>query len=197
MTLDEILKDKPEILKEVKDAIKEAGSEFVDISEGKYIEIDKYNDITKKYDDLSKAENPFETKYNELLVSSKNDMTNERKRTNDIIRNMAVDRALDRLNIRDELTKKGIRTVIKMSDIKIDDNYNISGLDEQIETIKETYKDSFEEPVVVDIGRDIRGSNKEGTRTKVYTSIAEIKSLSVEDVKRDYDNIMSQLSNLK
>jgi len=198
MTLEELLKDKPDVLATVTEAMKDKGVKFADLSEGKYVDVEKYNTLNKKYEDLSKAENPFETKYNELLASSKTDITNERKKLNEVVRNMAVDRAIDQLNIKDELTRRGIRSIIKMGDIKVDENYTVTGgLDEQIATIKETYKSSFEQPVVVGTGKDVNDSLKTGSTAKTYSSLAEIKGLSQAEIDADIDNIMSQLQNLK
>lgn len=198
MTLDELLKDKPDVLNTVNEAIKTSGAKFVDLSEGKYVDVDKYNNLNKKFEDLSKAENPFETKYNELLASSKNDLTNERKKLNDVVRKMAVDRAIEGLGIKDELTKRGIVSVIKMGDIKVGDDYSITGgLDEQIESIKTTYSSTFEKPTSVGTGNTVDNSLKTGSGLKTYSSLAEIKGLSQAEIDADIDNIMSQLPNLK
>ena len=203
MTLDELLKDKPDVLSAVNEAIEQAGKggtkpKFVDLTEGKYTDVDKYNTLNTKYNDLLKAENPFETKYNELVKTSKNDMVAEKKKLNDIVRKMAVDNAINKLGITDELTKLGIKSAIKMGDIKVDENYNITeGLNEQLDVIKETYKSSFEKPTVINTGDIVNNSLKTGTGSKVYSSLNEIRALSVEEVQADYDNITSQLPNLK
>ena len=74
---------------------------------------------------------------------------------------------------------------------------NVSGgLDNQIKTIKEQYKTSFEQPKVVSTGQSVQTSNTVKTG-RVYSSLAEIAGLTQAEVDADLENITSQLPNLK
>lgn len=206
MTLEELLKDDETTLNAVKKAIKthndnETDSakkvKFIDLGEGQYVAKSKYSDLETKYNELKDAPNQLEAKVKELEESYKDDMQAEKDKFIGVVKKMAVDSAVSSLGITDKLTEAGIRSLIKMEDIKVGEDYSVTdGLDSQLKTIKETYKDSFVKPTVVSTGQSIPESGKTSTNRK-YTSRAEIEALSYAEVQADLDNITAQLADLK
>ena len=198
MKLEEAIKglDK-EVQSSVLKAIKDSGAKFVDLSEGQYVDKNKYSDLETKYNELKDAPNPLEAKVKELEDSSASALQAEKNKLADVVKKLAIDKEISNLGITDELTKAGIKSLIKIDQIKVDDNYNISGgLTPQITALKEQYKTSFEQPKVVSTGQSVQTSNtvKQG---RVYNSLDEIASLTQAEVDADLENITSQLPNLK
>ena len=198
MKLEEAIKglDK-EVQSSVLKAIKDSGAKFVDLSEGQYVDKNKYSDLETKYNELKEAPNPLEAKVKELEDSSKTAIQAEKDKLSGVVKKLAIDKEISQLGITDELTIAGIKSLIKADEIQLDENYNVSGgLDTQIKTIKEQYKTSFEQPKVVSTGQSVQTSNTVKTN-RVYSSLAEIAGLTQAEVDADLENITSQLPNLK
>lgn len=198
MKLEEAIKglDK-EVQSNVLKAIKDSGAKFVDLGEGQYVDKNKYSDLETKYNELKEAPNPLEDKVKELEDSSKRDIQAEKDKLSSVVKKLAIDKEISQLGITDELTIAGIKSLIKADEIQLDENYNVSGgLDNQIKTIKEQYKTSFEQPKVVSTGQSVQTSNTVKTN-RVYSSLAEIAGLTQAEVDADLENITSQLPNLK
>lgn len=178
--------------------IEKNGAKFVDLSEGQYVDKNKYSDLETKYNELKNAPNPLEAKVKELEEQSKKDIQTVEDKFSVKIKELAIDKEISKLGITDELTKAGIESLIKAKadEIKLDENYNINGLDNIINALKDQYKTSFEQPKVVSTGQSVQTSNtvKQG---RVYNSLAEIASLTQAEVDADLENITSQLPNLK
>lgn len=207
MTLQELLKNDPDTLSKVQSAIDAVNTgvtdnakkiKFVDLSEGGYVSTEKHNALQTKFEQLKNAENPFETKYNELVASGSKALEDERTKLGALAKKYAVDAALGGLGVSDKLTLDGIRSHIDLSKITLDENYGVTGgLSEQIESIKTQFKSTFEQPKQVSTGSVVPESAKTGTGKRTYTSRAEIEALTPEEVAADYSNIISQLGNLK
>ena len=198
MKLEEAIKglDK-EVQSSVLKAIKDSGAKFVDLSEGQYVDKNKYSDLETKYNELKEAPNPLEAKVKELEDSSKTAIQAEKDKLSSVVKKLAIDKEISQLGITDELTIAGIKSLIKADEIQLDENYNVSGgLDNQIKTIKEQYKTSFEQPKVVSTGQSVQTSNTVPSK-RIYSSLAEIEGLSQKEVNADYENIVRQLSGLK
>lgn len=198
MKLEEIIKS---LDKEVQDnvlkAVKDSGAKLVDLGDGQYVDKNKYTDLETKYNDLKNAPNPLEDKVKELETSNANALQAEKDKLSGVVKSLAIDKEISQLGITDELTKAGIKSLIKPDVIQVDENYNISGgLDDQIKAIKEQYKTSFEQPKVVSTGQSVQTSNTVKTG-RVYSSLAEIAGLTQAEVDADLENITSQLPNLK
>lgn len=204
MKLEELLKDNPEALQAVNDAIAKANAEikdnnkkirYTDLGEGGYVAVKKYTDLETKYNDLVNTPNEFEKKYNDLVTQKNTDLTTEREKLSLVVKKLAVDNAIEQLGIKDNLTKAGIKSLIQLDTIELNEDYSIKeGLSNQIDSIKETYKDSFN-TTIVSTGDTTPKTNP--TNKKVYNSRAEIEALSQEQVLADLDNITAQLENLK
>ena len=198
MKLEEAIKglDK-EVQSSVLKAIKDSGAKFVDLGEGQYVDMNKYSDLETKYNELKEAPNLLEAKVKELEDSSKTAIQAEKDKLSGVVKKLAIDKEISQLGITDELTIAGIKSLIKADEIQLDENYNVSGgLDNQIKTIKEQYKTSFEQPKVVSTGQSVQTSNTVKTG-RVYSSLAEIAGLTQAEVDADLENITSQLPNLK
>ena len=198
MKLEEAIKglDK-EVQSSVLKAVKDSGAKFVDLGEGQYVDKNKYSDLETKYNELKEAPNPLEAKVKELEEKSKTDIQAEKDKLSSVVKKLAIDKEISQLGITDELTIAGIKSLIKADEIQLDENYNVSGgLDNQIKTINEQYKTSFEQPKVVSTGQSVQTSNTVKTG-RVYSSLAEIAGLTQAEVDADLENITSQLPNLK
>lgn len=186
-----------EVQSTVMKKIEKSGAKFVDLSEGQYVDKNKYSDLETKYNELKDAPNPLEAKVKELEEGNKTAIQAERDKLSGVVKKLAIDKEIGQLGITDELKIEGIRAQIKADEIQLDENYNVSGgLDTQISTLKEKYKTSFEQPKVVSTGQSVQTSNTVKTG-RVYSSLAEVNGLSQEEVNADYANIVSQLPNLK
>ena len=193
MTLQEMLKDKPEVLSAVNEAIKATGAKFVDLTEGKYVDAKKYGDLETKYND---AVTSHDTKVKELEEGHKTALQTERDKISNVVKSMAIDNEVNKLNLKDKLAIQGIKGLINADQIQLDENYKITGgLDNQIEDIKSTYKDSFVSPTSVSTGQSLPTS-KTVEGKKIYTS-ADIDNMSVEEIMADLANINSQLGTMK
>lgn len=195
MTLEELLKDKPEVLKEVQGAIKEAGCKFVDLKDGGYVDVKKYSDLETKYTELKNSPNPLEERIKELEANHKEAIQTERGKLCDVVRNLAIDNAISSLGIDNKLIERGLRAELKASEIVVDDDFKITGgLDEQINVLKEVYKDSLSKPVAVSTGQSLPNSSvKEKVRTY---SKSDIDNMSVDEIGADLSNIISQLGTM-
>lgn len=203
MTLDEMIKnalpENEDAVKAIKKYVHDNNLKYADLGEGQYVGLEKYNAMEKKYNELKDAENPFETKYNELVVKSASDLDNERTKLKGVVKNIAVQSAIDALGV-DKLLAQGIKALVNTEAIEIDDDYNIKGdtLSKQIDAIKNDYKDSFDTRATMkSTGNAINNSSRAQDGSKTYSSLAEIRGMSREAVMADLDNITAQLSNLK
>lgn len=199
MKLEEAIKSLDnEVQSSVLKAVKDSGAKFVDLGDGQYVDKNKYNDLETKYNELKDAPNPLEAKIKELEDKSKTDIQAEKDKFILKLKDIAIESEVNKLGIDDELTKAGIVSLLKSKndEIKLDEDYNISGLDNMISTLKDQYKTSFEQPKVVSTGQSVQTSNtvKQG---RVYNSLAEIEKLTQKEVNADYENIISQIPNLK
>lgn len=196
--LKDTLGDDNETLSKIEEAIKSAGAKFTDLSEGAYVDKNKYSALEEKYNQLKDAPNPLEDELNSLKETSKNNLEAERAKLTGVVKEMAIKGAISKLGLTDDLAVAGINSLINRDKININENYEVvDGLDEQISSFKETYKTSFEKPTVVSTGPSVQTSATNGGQQHRYSSLAEIKALSQEQVAADLDNIMSQLGSLK
>jgi hypothetical protein len=91
----------------------------------------------------------------------------------------------------DKIAVAGVRSLIDNSKLTLDEQYNVSGLDEQIADIKKTYAESFISPSHVSTGPTVNNSSSAGS-VKKYTS-AEIDNMSLEEVIQNLDAVNASL----
>ena len=198
----EALKDTDGAYDKALKALDDAGIKLQDVGTGDYVSSQKYNDeVTKLNAEITKlkeAPNPLVDEIAKLKESHTSEMAAEKAKVQGIIKAHAISEKLGSLGITNELELVGLKSLIKSDDIKMDDDYNITGgLDEQIEGLKKTYGSSFEAPKVVSTGQSMQTSQTNGGAVRQYGSLDEIRGLSQEQVAADLDNIMAQMSNLK
>ena len=193
MTIKELLKDKPDVLKAVEDAIKSSGANFVDLKDGGYVDVNKYNNLETRH---NTAIQEHANKVKELEDGNKTAIQAERDKLAGVVRNMAVDNAISALGIDNKYMRAGIKSDIQFDKITLDENYNITGgLDEQIKSIKEANKDMFTTPTPVSTGQALASSSKSERLTQ-YTS-ADIDNMSADDIVKNLGNIIPQLGTMK
>lgn len=201
-TLRDALKDTEGAYDKAIKSLDDAGIKLQDVGTGDYVSSQKYNDeVTKLNAEITKlkeAPNPLVDEIAKLKESHTSEMAAEKAKVQGIIKAHAISEKLGSLGITNELELVGLKSLIKSDDIKMDDDYNITGgLDEQIEGLKKTYGSSFEAPKVVSTGQSMQTSQTNGGAVRQYGSLDEIRGLSQEQVAADLDNIMAQMSNLK
>ena len=201
-TLRDALKDTEGAYDKALKALDDAGIKLQDVGSGDYVSSQKYNDeVTKLNAEITKlkeAPNPLVDEIAKLKETHTSEMAAEKAKVQGIIKAHAISEKLGSLGITNELELVGLKSLIKSDDIKMDDDYNITGgLDEQIEGLKKTYGSSFEAPKVVSTGQSMQTSQTNGGAVRQYGSLDEIRGLSQEQVAADLDNIMAQMSNLK
>ena len=183
-------------------ALDSAGIKLQDVGTGDYVSSQKYNDeVTKLQNEvkqLKEAPNPLVDEIAKLKETHTSELAAEKAKVQGIIKSHAISEKINGLGVTNELEVLGMKSLIKADDIQMDDDYNITGgLDEQIENLKSTYGSSFGAPKVVSTGQSLQTSQTNGGGVKQYSSLAEIKALSQEQVNADLSNIVSQLGNLK
>ena len=201
-TLRDALKDTEGAYDKAIKSLDDAGIKLQDVGTGDYVSSQKYNDeVTKLNAEITKlkeAPNPLVDEIAKLKETHTSEMAAEKAKVQGIIKAHAISEKLGSLGITNELELVGLKSLIKSDDIKMDDDYNITGgLDEQIEGLKKTYGSSFEAPKVVSTGQSMQTSQTNGGAVRQYGSLDEIRGLSQEQVAADLDNIMAQMSNLK
>lgn len=201
-TIREALKDTEGAYDKVISSLTDAGIKLQDVGTGDYVSSQKYNDeVTKLNAEITKlkeAPNPLVDEIAKMKETHASELASEKAKVQGIIKSHAIAEKINGLGITNELEVLGMKSLIKADDIKMDDDYNITGgLDEQIESLKSTYGSSFSAPKVVSTGQSLQTSQQNGGAVKQYSSLAEIQALSQEQVNADLDNIMSQLGNLK
>ena len=201
-TLRDALKDTDGAYDKALKALDDAGIKLQDVGSGDYVSSQKYNDeVTKLNAEITKlkeAPNPLVDEIAKLKETHTSEMAAEKAKVQGIIKAHAISEKLGSLGITNELELVGLKSLIKSDDIKMDDDYNITGgLDEQIDGLKKTYGSSFEAPKVVSTGQSMQTSQTNGGAVRQYGSLDEIRGLSQEQVAADLDNIMAQMSNLK
>lgn len=204
MKIEELLKDDKETLDKVNAAIEAANKnitdenkkiKYADLGEGGYVSAAKYTDLEGKLREAQNKPNTDEEKIKNLETQHADALKQEKEKLSAVVRRLAVDSEIASLGLTDELTKAGFKSMIDMSKITLNEDYTVSGgLQDQIKTLKETYKDSFAVKTVSTGSSKPAGNTKTG---RVYSSRAEIEALSQEEIMSDMDNIMKQLSKLK
>lgn len=216
MRLDELLKDEPETLNAVNNAINKHNEgiedktqhvRFVDLSEGGFVAKDKftnletkYNDISKKYTDLQNDFNNNNTKLTqannnitELQNKYDKDINEVKKSAKNKMIDAAINSSIEQLNIEDDIIRRGVLNSIDRDKIEIDDNYNISGLSEQIQSLRDSHSSLFGSNSV---RVNTRSTQSNVQSKKVYKSLEEIARLSPEEFRKDKDNILKQITAL-
>lgn len=202
--ISDALKEYEGAYKAVTKALTDNGMKLQDVATGKYVSTSKHEDemnkLRKEMEDIKNAPNPLTEEIEKLKADHAVELQNQRKVAQDIIKSQAVSEKISKLGISNELEAVGMKSLIKLDDIKMDDNYSITGgLDEQIDALKSQYGSSIEKKTTPSIstGMSVQSSASKGTQPHKYQSLDEIKGLTQEQVNADLPNIMQQLGSLK
>lgn len=217
MKLEDLLKADPELLNKVNSLIEEHNKvaenknkqvKFVDLSEGNYVDKDKYNNLESKFNDINskfellnnehsstktnldnmtKSLDELKNKYEKDLGDTKNEVKNK-------IIEIAIKNGISSLGVKDKLLEDGIKGNIDKTKISVDDNLNVQGLDEQLSSMKEEHKELFTGDIVK--VNTATGTNTNNFGKKQYKSLEEISKLTPAEVAADRENIVEQINKL-
>lgn len=176
-------------------ALDDAGIKLQDVGSGDYVSTQKHNDeVTKlqaEIQSLKDAPNPLADELVKVKEAHTSEMNALKEKVQGIIKEHAISEKLGSLGITNELELVGLKSLIKSDEIKLDDNFNITdGLDNQIESLKDKYKGSFETKVV-STGQSVQTSMKSEVG-KTYSS-EQIDAMSVEEIMANLDAVNKSL----
>lgn len=122
--------------------IKVSGAKFKDISTGKYVDADKYNKLSKEFDDYkATSQTDLDTKLKEAADNNKKLMSEQVSKFKGIIKNRAIDNFIDKLGEKNEYTIAGIKAKLGSDEgITVDDEFNLVGYEDAFKSISDSYK---------------------------------------------------------
>ena len=216
MTLEQLLQNNPEVLASVNQAITEHNAtiedktkhvRFVDLSEGGYVSRDRYSNLETKFNDLTTRHSTLETQHNttksELNTANNNlttlqnkydtDIEAVRKLARDRVVSMAIESGIDSLGITDEVVRAGVRSMVNRDNLSIDDNFVVSGISEQIQTIRDGHSELFNGGAA---RVNTKPAQQQTNGKRVYNSLDEIAKLSPAEFAADRANILENITKL-
>lgn len=216
MTLEQLLQDNPDVLASINQAITEHNAtiedktkhvRFVDLSEGGYVSRDRYSNLETKFNDLTTRHSTLETQHNntksELTTANNNLTTLQNKYNTDIeavkksardrVINMAIESGIDSLGITDDILRAGVRSQLNRETINVDDNFVVSGISEQIQTIREGHAELFNGGAA---RVNTKPTQQQTNGKRVYKSLDEIAKLSPAEFAADRANILENITKL-
>lgn len=122
--------------------IKVSGAKFKDISTGKYVDADKYNKLSKEFDDYkATSQTDLDTKLKEAADNNKKLMSEQVSKFKGIIKNRAIDNFVGGLGVKDEFAIAGIKAKLGSDEgITVDDEFNLVGYEDAFKSISDSYK---------------------------------------------------------
>lgn len=164
---------------------------LANLSSGMYVSKDKYDTLNNKYtsiqkdlDDANKRQADFD--------KEKEDFTNKQKAELDKyklkLRENAINKSLKELGISDPLQLAGIKQALDIDKVSFDEDLNIVGLSEQLDDIKEKYKDSFDRNDTIQ--KMTLGSRQDGSsNAKKGITKEEFMNMSPEEQAAHFDDL--------
>lgn len=215
MTLEQLLQDNPEALSAVNNAIAAHNStiedktqhvRFVDLSEGGYVSRERFSTLETRLNESNARNTTLETERNnannQLKTASNNLTTLQNKYNTDIeavkksardrVINMAIESGIDSLGITDDILRAGVRSQLNRETINVDDNFVVSGISEQIQTIREGHAELFGGAARV----STKPTEQQANGKRVYKSLDEIAKLSPAEFAADRANILENITKL-
>lgn len=122
--------------------IKVSGAKFKDISTGKYVDADKYNKLSKEFDDYkATSQTDLDTKLKEAADNNEKLMSEQVSKFKGIIKNRAIDNFVGGLGVKDEFAIAGIKAKLGSDEgITVDDEFNLVGYEDAFKSISDSYK---------------------------------------------------------
>jgi hypothetical protein len=177
---------------------------FVDLGEGGYVSKDKHTTTETTLATVRGELETLKTTHATTETTLKNTQTEletlksthatEKATSDEKVKNKIIDisinNAISSLGVTDDIVSAGLRSTIDRSKITIDDNFNISGLDDQVTALKDSHKDLFNSSIVkINTGSENNG----GSSRKTYTK-QELERLEVKDWLNHREDILASLN---
>ena len=183
MQLIEVFKDfDAETQSKIKEAIEKSGGNFKDLTEGNYVDKDKFDKLQTKFDGLEDVhKKDLDTKIKEVTDNNDKLMSEKITSFKQIIKNNTIDNFVSSLNIKDEYAIKGIKAdLLNNESIVVADDYKVSGTENLFKEISDKYKNSADTGKVVGT---INGSEvKKDNGVNNTFSISDIDKMSESEL---------------
>ena len=157
MQLIEVFKDfDAETQNKIEEAIKKSGGNFKDLTEGNYVDKDKFDKLKIKFDGLEDIhKKDLDTKIKEVNDNNNKLISEKIASFKQIIRNNTINNFVSSLNIKDEYTIKGIKAdLLNNESIIVDDDYKVSGTDSLFKEISDKYNSADTGKIVGTVNTD-------------------------------------------
>lgn len=174
--------------------IKVSGAKFKDISTGKYVDADKYNKLSKEFDDYkATSQTDLETKLKEATDNNTKLMSEQTNKFKGIIKNRAIDNFVDGLGVKDEFAIAGIKAKLGSDEgITVDDEFNLVGYEDAFKSISDSYK--VQETTKVVGTKDSNIVKNASTGTQNY-ELKDIIGMSEDTYEANKASILNSIKN--
>jgi hypothetical protein len=174
--------------------IKVSGAKFKDISTGKYVDVDKYNKLSKEYDDYkATSQTDLETKLKEATDNNTKLMSEQVSKFKGIIKNRAIDNFVGGLGVKDEFAIAGIKAKLGSDEgITVDDEFNLVGYEDAFKSISDSYK--VQETTKVVGTKDSNIVKNASTGTQNY-ELKDVIGMSEDTYEANKASILKSIKN--
>lgn len=174
--------------------IKVSGAKFKDISTGKYVDADKYNKLSKEFDDYkATSQTDLETKLKEATDNNTKLMSEQTNKFKGIIKNRAIDNFVGGLGVKDEFAIAGIKAKLGSDEgITVDDEFNLVGYEDAFKSISDSYK--VQETTKVVGTKDSNIVKNASTGTQNY-ELKDIIGMSEDTYEANKASILNSIKN--
>lgn len=174
--------------------IKVSGAKFKDISTGKYVDADKYNKLSKEFDDYkATSQTDLETKLKEATDNNAKLMSEQTNKFKGIIKNRAIDNFVGGLGVKDEFAIAGIKAKLGSDEgITVDDEFNLVGYEDAFKSISDSYK--VQETTKVVGTKDSNIVKNASTGTKNY-DLKDVIGMSEDAYEANKASILNSIKN--
>lgn len=172
--------------------IKVSGAKFKDISTGKYVDADKYNKLSKDFEDYkATSQTNLETKLKEATDNNEKSMSEQVSKFKGIIKNRAIDNFVDGLGVKDEFAIAGIKAKLGSDEgITVDDEFNLVGYEDAFKSISDSYK--VQETTKV-VGTKDSNIVKNASNGEHKYELDEVYAMSEEAYQANKDAILKSI----
>lgn len=174
--------------------IKVSGAKFKDISTGKYVDADKYNKLSKEFDDYkTTSQTDLDTKLKEATDNNAKLMSEQTNKFKGIIKNRAIDNFVGGLGVKDEFAIAGIKAKLGSDEgITVDDEFNLVGYEDAFKSISDSYK--VQETTKVVGTKDSNIVKNASTGTQNY-ELKDVIGMSEDTYEANKASILNSIKN--
>lgn len=174
--------------------IKVSGAKFKDISTGKYVDADKYNKLSKEFDDYkATSQTDLDTKLKEAADNNEKLMSEQVSKFKGIIKNRAIDNFVGGLGVKDEFAIAGIKAKLGSDEgITVDDEFNLVGYEDAFKSISDSYK--VQETTKVVGTKDSNIVKNASTGTQNY-ELKDVIGMSEDTYEANKASILNSIKN--